>query len=145
MLMSGRNRYCKAIINQLKINRLINPPPRKSSSPVSRRGSRNALMPFLESEPPPPAHSHASRLLQNPGLSSQSHRKFPLASVFCMVVYICFHAPSPFISPPPSSPLPWSIKSVLWVCIFIAALRIGSQATFYYSQFFFFFKAPLFI
>ena len=75
---------------------------------------------------PPPTSSHPFRLSQSPGLSCLSHTaRSHCLSVSHMVMCVSTLL-SPLIPPSPSSPR-CICKSVLYVCISLAALQIGSS------------------
>ena len=76
---------------------------------------------------PLPTPSHPSRLSQSPRLSSLSQfRKFPLSTLYMVVDILpcyCLHSSQPLLVPLS----PHAHESVLYVCISIAALQIGSS------------------
>ena len=75
---------------------------------------------------PSPTSSHPSRLLQNPSLSSLSHAaNSHWTSILHMIVYIPMLL-SPLVPHSLSYPHPQIHKSVLYVCVSISALQIGS-------------------
>ena len=78
---------------------------------------------------PPPTPSHSCRWLQSSDLSSLIHRANSHWLSFSHMVVCVF----PFVPPSPSSPpLPFSNKSVLYVCISVAALQISSSVPSFY-------------
>ena len=90
---------------------------------------RYIYVPSLVNLPPTFHPSHISRSLQSPSLSYLRHTASPHWLSIYIWQCICFHATLP-ISPILSFlPLPCVHKSVLYVYIFTAALKIGSSVS----------------
>ena len=89
---------------------------------------RYTYVPSLLNLPPTPTPSHSSRLSQSTSLSSLSHTaNSHWLSTLQRVVYMLPHC-SLSVPPSPSTHLPTCVhKSVLYVCVSIAALQIGSS------------------
>ena len=82
-------------------------------------------VPSIINLPSIPLHSY--RLSQSPSLSSWVNSTFPLAIYFTYGSVNASVLLSPFVPPSPSSTCPHVHKSVLYVCVFIAALQICSS------------------
>ena len=99
---------------------------------VSTKHQHESAVGLLMSPPtwtslPPSPPSHPSRLLPSPSLSSLSHvANSHWLSVLHMVMYVSMLF-SPYLPHSPSSPTSCVHKSILNVCISIAALQIVHQ------------------
>ena len=87
---------------------------------------RFAYVPSLVTPPPPPPHPTPQGWHRAPGRAPRATQRIPPDHP-CYIQCICFPATLSIHLTLSSPPLPVSMKSVLYVCLLIAALQIGSS------------------